>query len=151
MRRQKRTKRSAKAARPPNGQLNQSARAQSKYAREVKPTPSTVRHTKRIALRYCLRGHPDIHGDKNCRVCGAPIVDRCLACGANMYIDLSQEVFSQYDLDKRREIFIKERPLYCTSCKARFPWTRRVKAAQLWQQVFGLVENVRKWLTTVQG
>lgn len=149
--RQKAARRNVRAARPPTGQLNLFAHALGVHASRAQSASPTAEHTERVVLRYCLRGHPDIHGDKYCRVCGAPVIDGCPKCGAGMFIDLRREAFSQCDLDRRREILLKERPSYCTCCGARLPWAWRVKTAQFWQQVLGLIEVVRKWLTIVRG
>lgn len=149
--RQKAARRNVRAARPPTGQLNLFAHTLGVHASRAKSASPAAEHTKRVALRYCLRGHPDIHGDKYCRVCGALVIGGCPKCGAGMFMDLSREAFSQYDLDRRREILVRERPSYCTYCGACLPWAWRVKTAQLWQQVFGLIEVARKSLTILQG
>lgn len=147
----------AQAARPLNEQLSLTP-APSGEAAQATKTQSSAEHSKRVVLRYCLRGHPDLHGETVCRECAAPVTDQCQHCGKKISIDLSPSVFAEYDLEKRREIFVRERPLYCT-CKARFPWTWRVKWGQITRRIVNIVsagvflkllEMVCDWLMEAQ-
>lgn len=113
---------------------------------------------ERVVPRYCLRGHPELHGDPICRECALSVIDQCQVCGKKIEINLSQKVFFGYDLDKRREIANKERPLYC-ACKARFPWTWRLKCVRVVRFIVNLasaaaflklVEIACDWLQQVQ-